>query len=389
MHCDVIVIGAGAVGSSAAFQMAEAGLRVALLDRQFPGAGTSRATQAGIGVYPKKPRANLRINMKGAELYPALVARLGRDVELSFPGVLNVALSHDAMEKMRAFVAKQHETPGYKADLLSGDEARAMEPSLSGEVVGAAFCPLDGAVNSLLYVQALARGLLERGGQVLAWTEVQHIKAVADHVWAVTTSRGTLEAAWVANCAGIDAPRIGRMVGVEIPIDPNRGHVLVTEAIPPLLTRRISGPTLIRQTARGNLLLGQSEELVGRDQDMSLPTLAAQAVVARRILPSLARATVIRSFIGFRPWPPDGLPILGEVPGVPGFLVGVGHSGITWSPAAGRLLTELVTSAPPSLPLEPYSLARFAKAAAEAHPAAAPAIHSCEPAKESGSTHGS
>jgi glycine/D-amino acid oxidase-like deaminating enzyme len=369
MTCDVVVIGAGAVGCSAAFQMAEAGLKVTLVDRSFPGGGTSRATQAGIGVYAKKPHVNLLINMKGAELYPQLVARLGRDVELSFTGVLNVAMTDEAMEEMRGFIVKQRETPGYRADILTGDEARAMEPALSREVVGAAFCPLDGSVNPLLYVQALARGVLRQGGTILAWTEVQGIRSVGEHTWSVATSNGNLEAAWVVNCAGSYARHIGSLIGLEIPIDPNRGHVLVTEAIPPLIRIRISGPTLIRQTARGNLLLGQSEEMVGHDQDMSLPALTAQAVVARRILPSLDRVKVLRSFIGFRPWPPDGLPILGEVPGAPGFLVAVGHSGVTWSPAAGRLLTELVTSIPPSLPMKPYSLARFSKAAAEARPA--------------------
>lgn len=368
MNCDVVVIGAGVVGCSTAFQMAEAGLKVTLVDRSFPGGGTSRATQAGIGVYPKKPQANLLINMKGAELYPHLVARLGRDVELAMTGVLNVALTDEAMEKMRTFVAKQRETPGYRADLLTGDEARAIEPTLSREVVGAAFCPLDGSVNSLLYVQALARGVQRQGGTVLAWTEVQGIRSVGEHTWSVTTSNGILEAAWVVNCAGIYARQIGSLIGLEIPIDPNRGHVLVTEAIPPLIRARISGPTLIRQTARGSLLLGQSEEMVGHDQNMSLPALTAQAVVARRVLPAVEKVKVIRSFTGFRPWPPDGLPILGEIPGVPGFLVGVGHSGVTWSPAAGRLLTELVTSAPLSLPLEPYSLARFSRVGAEARP---------------------
>jgi len=359
MNFDVVVIGAGAVGSSVAFQMAEVGLKVGLVDRHFPGAGTSRTTKAGIGVYSKKPRANLEMNMKGAELYPGLVARLDLDVELRMDGVLNVVLSQGALEKMRAFVAKQHETPGYKAYLLTGDEAREMEPALSREVMGAALCPLDGSVNSLLYVEALARGVIRHGGRVMAWTEVLGIKPKGERVWSVSTSNGELEAAWVVNCAGVDARRIGRMIGIEIPIDPNRGHVLVTEAIPPLIKRRISGPTLIRQTVHGNMLLGQSEEMVGFNLHMSLPLLAAQAVVSRRILPSLERVKVIRSFIGFRPWPPDGMPIMGEVPEAPGFLVAVGHSGITWSPAVGKLLTELVTTGKPSMPLEPYSLTRF------------------------------
>ena len=359
MHCDVIIIGAGAVGSSVAFQMAEAGLKVTLLDRSFPGGGTSRATQAGIGVYAKKPRPNLALNMKGAELYPSLVARLDQDVELRMDGVLNVALTEEALEKMRVFVAAQRETPGYTADLLTGKEARAMEPALSTEVKGAALCPLDGSVNSLLYVDALARGVARLGGQVLAWTEVEGVRSKGEHTWSVATSKGEVEAPWVVNAAGVDARRIGKMIGIDIPIEPNKGHVLVTEAVPPLIRRRISGPTLIRQTVRGTMLLGQSEELVGHEVTESLPLLAAQAFVSRRVIPSLTKVKVIRSFVGLRPWPPDGLPILGAIPGMPGFLAAVGHSGITWSPAAGKLLTELVTTGKPCLPLEPYSLARF------------------------------
>jgi sarcosine oxidase subunit beta len=364
MNCDVVIIGAGAVGSSVAFQLAEAGLKVTLVDRSFPGGGTSRATQAGIGVYAKQPRPNLDLNMKGAELYPSLVARLHEDVELRMDGVLNVALTGEGVEKMRAFVATQHETPGYTADLLTGKEARAMEPALSPEVEGAAFCPLDGSVNSLLYVHALARGVARLGGRVLAWTEVQGIASTGGQAWSVSTSNGKVEAPWVVNCAGVESKRIGKMIGIDIPIEPNKGHVLVTEAIPPLIQRRISGPTLIRQTVRGTMLLGQSEELVGHEVAESLAVLAAQAAVSRRVLPGLAKVNVIRSFVGFRPWPPDGLPILGAIPGVPGFLAAVGHSGITWSPAAGKLLTELVTTGKPSMSLEPYSLARFSRSSA-------------------------
>lgn len=359
MNFDAVVIGAGVVGCSVAFQMAEAGLKVALLDRAFPCAGTSRATQAGIGVYSKKPRSNLELNMKGAELYPWLASKLDVDIELRMDGVLNVALDDEALEKMRAFLAKQHETPGYRADLLTGDEAREMEPSLSPQVVGAAFCPLDGQVNSLLYTYALAQGLEKHGGQVMAGVEVTGLRSQGQGSWAVSTSQGELQSAWVVNCAGIYAPTIAKMTGVDLPIAPNKGHVLVTEAIPPLIKRRLSGPTLIRQTVRGNMLLGQSEEMLGYDWAEDLKVLTAQAVTARRVLPALHKVKIIRAFVGLRPWPPDGLPVIGEVPGLPGFLVAVGHSGVTWSPAVGKLLTELVTTGKPSMPLEPYSITRF------------------------------
>ncbi len=363
MNCDAVVIGAGVVGGSVAFHMAEAGLKVALLDRGFPGSGTSRATQAGIGVYGKKPRPNTELNIKGSELYPSLIARLGRDVELRMTGVLNVVLDEAALEKMRAFVARQLATPAYRATLLTGDEAREMEPALSPKVIGAAFCPLDGHVNSLLYVDALCRGVVRHGGHVICEAEVTGIEATGSHSWRVSTSRGTFDAAWVANCAGVDAPRIGRMVGVDIPIVPNKGHVLVTEALPPIIRHRVSGPTLIRQTVHGNFLLGQSEELVGFDRTQSLRVLAAQAVTSQRALPILGQARVIRTFVGLRPWPPDGMPIMGEIPGLPGLLVAVGHSGVTWSPAAGKFLSEIATTGRPSMSLDPFSITRFAGSA--------------------------
>lgn len=339
--------------------MAEAGLRVALVDRSFPGSGTSRATQAGLGVYSKKPRVNLELNLKGAELFAPLAARLDRDIELRADGSLSLAMSEQELAKIELFVAKQLAIPGYKASVISGAEARDMEPALSPKVAGAAFCPLDGHVNPLAYTDALARGVVRHGGQVMADLEVTGIASIGQQLWSVQTSEGKMECQWVVNCAGVDAPRIGRMVGIDIPIIPNRGHILVTEALPPMIKRRLQGPTLIRQTVRGNMLLGKSEELHADDRTVSLPVLADEAKVARSILPGLEKVKTIRVFVGVRPWPPDGLPILGGIPGLPGFLVAVGHSGVTWSPVVGKLLTELITTGSTSMSLEPFSIARF------------------------------
>ena len=170
--------------------------------------------------------------MKGAELYPWIASKLDTDIELQMTGVLNIAFNEEGMDKIRAFVAQQRETPGFEAQIISGVEARELEPALSPEVAGAASCQLDGQVNSMLYTEALVRGVARHGGKVLAGTKVLGLKAMGDHVWRVSTSRGDIEARWVINSAGIHSPEIGRMVGVEIPIEPNKGHVLVTEALP-------------------------------------------------------------------------------------------------------------------------------------------------------------
>lgn len=117
MNFDAVVIDAGAIGVSTAFRMVEAGLKVALVDRAFPGYGTSRATKGGIGVYPKKPRANLELNIKGAALFPDLVARLGRDVERDMSGVLNLSLTEGRWRRCTPLWPSNMKVPAYRPRL--------------------------------------------------------------------------------------------------------------------------------------------------------------------------------------------------------------------------------------------------------------------------------
>jgi sarcosine oxidase subunit beta len=169
------------------------------------------------------------------------------------------------------------------------------------------------------------------------------------------------------------------MVGITVPIRPRRGQLLVTAATKPMIkgcfisARYIAAkhnPDLakgkgegiaIEQTESGNLLLGSTREFVGFDRRTTVEGLRGIARRTMAVLPGLSALNVIRSFAGLRPYTPDGLPILGPVEGVEGFIMAAGHEGdgIALSPITGELMAQFIAEGRTEIPLEPFRLERF------------------------------
>ncbi|OGK80987.1 MAG: hypothetical protein A2X52_09325 [Candidatus Rokubacteria bacterium GWC2_70_16] len=130
-----------------------------------------------------------------------------------------------------------------------------------------------------------------------------------------------------------------RLVGLDVPVRPQRGQILVTEALPPLL-RHPSVPA--RQARSGTLLLGATHEEEGFDAGSTAAGICRVAASTRRYFPFLARVAVLRAWGALRPLSPDGLPILEQPAGWPGLFLVTSHSGITLCPAVGRAVAEWV-----------------------------------------------
>jgi glycine/D-amino acid oxidase-like deaminating enzyme len=190
----------------------------------------------------------------------------------------------------------------------------------------------------------------------------------------------------VVCAAGTGSNQIGKMIIVDIPVLPQRGQILVTEAREPVLDVIAYGAEYlgtksnieqllpkneealklglgftVEQTASGNLLLGSTREFAGFDNETTPEAINAIAKNAIRYLPWIKDEDVIRSFAGLRPYSPDGLPIMGTVKGVKGFFMATGHSGdgICLAPITGKLISELVLDGETSLDISPFSLYRF------------------------------
>jgi glycine/D-amino acid oxidase-like deaminating enzyme len=290
-----------------------------------------------------------------------------------------VIIEDEAQYRLMATYAWDQRDIGLDVTLLDAAAARELEPALSPSIAGAAYSAMDGQVNPIALTQAFGLGARRLGARVLTRTTVTGICRREDRVVGIETNKGRLYADTVVNAAGVWAPRIAAMAGIAIPIRPRRGQILVTRAVAPLISHcmisasyitakynpqlaRAAGEGIsIEQSEAGNLLLGATREFVGYDRRTTIAGIRRIARKTGALLPALARLDVIRSFAGLRPYTPDGLPILGPVQGLAGFVMAAGHEGdgIALAPVTGQLVAQSILDGRSDIPLDDFRLERF------------------------------
>lgn len=389
---DVVVIGAGMVGSACAYYAAQAGLSVTLVDRGTVACGTTGSGEGNVLVSDKEPGPELDLAMLSRRLWSELACDTGEigDFEYEPKGGLVVAGDDEALRALTELAARQRES-GVVTRLAAGGELAEYEPHLAPGFAGGVFYPQDAQVQPML---AAAR-LIRRWPRVTlrAGVEVSGILHKRGRVTGVRTATGDIPAGAVVNAAGPWAGKVAALAGTELPILPRRGFVVVTEPLASSPERsRAGGSPLIRHkvytaayvtdvasdsagleasavveaTRAGTVLIGASRERVGFDRTVSLPVLARLARQAIALFPALADVRAIRAYCGFRPYCPDHLPVIGPDPRVRGLFHACGHegAGIGLAPATGLLIAQLITGTAPELDPAPFRPDRFAEAAA-------------------------
>jgi sarcosine oxidase subunit beta len=353
---DVVVVGGGVRGTSIAYFLARAGVRTMLIEKGALASGASGANVGLVNVSGKTPEHYTALSLMSADMYPAMLDELGAEVDYQREGYLQVALSDAEAAALVRHAERQSRVPGVRVDVLDARAAREIEPALSPHLVAATFCAQDGNVDPMKLTVALARAARRHGAEVLCHREVTGIRQAGGRVTAVLTREGEMATGAVVDAAGVLVPQVARMVGVEVPILPQRGQIFQTETVAPLLGRPVQA---LRQFRSGSIMVGTTNEFVGFDRRTTYE--AGVAVIARaaRVVPALARMRVVRAWAGLRPMSPDGQPIYGPVNGVSGFYVAVGHSGVTLAAVTGQVFLDLVTKGTTDLPIGPYQLDRF------------------------------
>ena len=326
---DLIVVGGGLVGGAIAWGAARAGAHVALLDE---GDVAFRAARGNFGlVWVQTKGAGLppyaHWSRRSAELWPQLHGALrettGTDVALRQPGGLIFCLSDAEFEIMAALTRRMHnESGGIGTRMLDRAELRAMVPAVGDEVVGASYCPADGHANPLKLLQSLHAGLLRMGGAYLPGRSVDRI----ERGFVVHAGAERFTGAKLVIAAGLGSRKLAPMVGLDMPVSPLRGQILVTERLRPFLDYATH---ILRQTEEGSVMLGDSQEDVGLDTGVTMPV--AQDIAARnlRVFPRLRDANVVRIWGALRVMTPDGVPIYEESSTHPGAFAATCHSGVT------------------------------------------------------------
>lgn len=354
---DVVVIGGGIRGCTIALFLAREGLRVTLVERRFLSFMTSSANGGQVNVTDKNPDYYTALSLASAHMYPEFVASLDGEVFLQQKGILHVATNEEEMANIHQRVQALHQISGLQVQVLDGREAKEIVPGLAPEVIGGYVSPDDGLVEVLKLLPALARTARREGVTLLTHTEVTGITVSEDRVEKVITSRGDIAAPMVVNAAGVFVPHIGRMAGISIPVEPEHGHLVITQPYPPI----VPIPTeYIAQWPSGTIMLGTTNNKIGYDtkvRPLWLPPFVKEAI---RILPELNKVRAMRIFAHIRPMPPDRLPIYDRAPEVQGFYVAVGHSGITLAPVTGKIFADLIVRGKTDIDLSPYRLDRFA-----------------------------
>ena len=367
---DAIVVGGGMVGAASAYGLQRLGLKTVMLDE---GDVAFRAARGNFGLvwvqskgtdFPAYARWTENSATRWQELSDEIEEVTGVQTGYARPGGFELCLSEEELaareDKYRRL--SQHSN-SFRYEMLSPEELRERLPGLGPEVVGGGFSPNDGHANPLYLLRGLHASFAAKGGSIEMDAGVSGIEAKSG-IFAVTTPKGVFEAPKLVLAAGLGNRKLAAMVDLHIPLEPQRGQIMVTERLQPFLKYPIS---TVRQTAEGSVMLGDSHEDVGFDNGTSSAIMQDIADRAVRKFPVLKQAQIVRTWGALRVMTPDGHPVYAQSPTHPGAFAAVCHSGVTLAAGHAYAWAEAVRDGaiPPDLaPMNPerFSVERFTDA---------------------------
>jgi D-hydroxyproline dehydrogenase subunit beta len=373
---DVAIVGAGVVGAACASELARAGLAVCVLDRLGPAAGASSSGEGNLLVSDKVPGPELEFALRSLALWRHFAARCEVPLEFEDKGGLVVAVSDESFGALSRLLPEQRRL-GVRAEALSGAELARAEPMLAAGLCGGVRYPQDCQLQPMRAVRALLTDAARAGATVVAGAEMLGVtRDRSGHVEGLHTSRGAISTRQVVLAAGAWTGPLARTLGSPVDVQPRRGHVLVTEPLPPLVRHKVYeasyvdtvesddavllSAAVVEGTKSGPILLGSSRELAGWDHQLSMDAIGMIARRATVLFPFLRDVRAIRAYLGFRPASRDHLPIIGADPEVPGLWHATGHegAGVGLAPGTADLLRALIVGSPPPVDPVPFDPGR-------------------------------
>jgi D-hydroxyproline dehydrogenase subunit alpha len=373
---DVAIVGAGVVGSALALELARGGRSVVVLDRHEPNVQASGANAGSLHVQllsfdfgakarnGGRPAADvLRIAPASIALWKDLERQSGESFEIKAAGGLMVGETAAEMEFLRRKTELER-SYGIDSNVIGANELRALEPNLAPRFAGAALCRDEGKINPLTATLALVRMARAAGVRFESFAGVTGIVGDGGR-WSVETEAGTVRASSVVNCAGGWASRIAAMAARPIPVQGAPLQMIVTEAGPPLVSHLIAhgGRHLsLKQADTGGLIIGGAWparlDPVSGASHVEMASIEGNAWVAKHVLPAASRLRILRVWAAMN-IDIDGAPILGEMPGVPGFWNCVTSNGYSLAPVVARITADLMLRGRSDHAHEAFHLDRF------------------------------
>ena len=344
---DAVILGGGIIGTSLADALARRNLRVVVIERGKIGAESSSAAAGILSAQMDVPKPGRFFDLcqLSRRMYPSWVARLehltGQPTGFKRSGVLYLAASEAQEKRMRKRASWQSRL-GLKVEHWSMRQIRRHEPAVDGRFRCGFHFPLEGEVDNVLLMRALAISCLKSGVVLKEETTAQRLVIRKNTVAGVETSHGHWDSPVVVNTTGSWAGI--SPFPVRLPIEPARGQI-VSFAGPKRLFRRpiMSDGAYIVQRQDGQLLLGSTIERVGFDKSLTVRGMHDILCGARKISSRLDNCAFIDSWAGLRPYSRTGYPILGPTE-IHGVFVAAGHfrHGILLAPVTASLMAQLI-----------------------------------------------
>jgi len=364
------------MGASVAYHLARLGVTdVVLLEREKMLATGSTGRNAGGVRHQFSNAANIRLSLESIALLERFADEVGSPVDFHQDGYLFLLSSESSVETFRRNVELQRSL-GVAVDWVEPSEIQRLAPGVGVDgVLAATFCAKDGIADPNGVTMGFAKAAQAAGAVVERDTEVTGIRVTGGRVAAVETSRGAIDTRVVVNAAGPWARQVGQLAGVDVPVDPYRRHIFIgavdraTADVPPSHIMVIDfGTTFYFHREGAGVLfgMGDPDEAPTFDTTVQWDFAAKVTDVAARRLPALGDAPISHAWAGLYEMSPDGNPIIGPASGVDGlFLIdGFSGHGFQHSPAAGRILADLIAGRDPQMDLAPFAHDRFARGAA-------------------------
>ena len=375
---DILIIGGGIAGSSTAFNLAEQGRDVILLERGEIASEASGQNMGGLGGsgWGNNPNLLSYLTAGSVEIFKQIQIDMSYDIEFRLSGTLTAIHTEEQYEYYQDDVAFQRNN-GYEIELLSTREARAIEPEANGELPGYMYRPQRGQADPVKTTRAFAHAAQVAGATINTGQNVVSITPMSAGGYSIQTESSEFRCQTLVLATGAWCGPIGKMLGIEIPIIPIRGQMWATDSLPtrvlhtigstisshawtksngsddvtpPNLThkngRRLTRHLYGRQRKNGEIIFGGDRESLGYNTTPDPTGIEVNHGHAAEVIPLVAGLPIARTWAGLMPFSLDGSPIIGKIPIRDNLFIvsGLASSGFGRGPMAGKLAADYIHS---------------------------------------------
>jgi len=360
------------MGASVAYHLTRRGITdVVLIEREKLLATGSTGRNAGGVRHQFSNASNIRLSIESIALLERFADEVGSPIDFHQDGYLFLLSSQASVETFRRNVDLQRSL-GVVVDWLAPSDIGRVAPGVGVDgVMAATFCAKDGIADPNGVTMGFAKAAQAAGAIVERDADVTGIRMEHGRIAGVETPRGAIDTRVVVNAAGPWARHVGTLAGIDVPVDPYRRHIFIaavdraTARVPPSHVMVIDFGTTFYFHREGSGVLfgmGDPDETPTFDTTVQWDFAAKVTDVASRRLPAIADAPISHAWAGLYEMSPDGNPIIGAAPEVEGlFLInGFSGHGFQHSPAAGRIVADLIAGRDPGMDLSAFAPDRFA-----------------------------